>query len=98
METRDIFIACSLGVVVLVVLLTIFLPLFFKKIKNDFTGVLVSWCISIGLIIVGAVFIWIGAISVGGRTILLWIEPFVVFAGMILAFIAVIKTRSRNNS
>ena len=95
---KQVVIISNAGVVVLIVLLAIFLPLYFRKFKNNFNGILASWSISIGLAIVGTVLTWIGSFSCGGWSYLFIISPFIVFAGMILAVFAAIKSANPRKS
>jgi len=95
---KQTIIASNAGIVVLIVLLAIFLPLNFRKLKNNFNGILASWSISIGLTIIGAVLTWIGSFSYGGWSYLFIIGPFIVFAGMILAVFAAIKSANPGKS
>jgi len=95
---KQAVIISNAGVVVLIVLLAIFLPLYFRKFKNNFNGILASWSISIGLTIVGTVLTWIGSFSYGGWSYLFIISPFIVFAGMILAVFAAIKSANPRKS
>ena len=95
---KQTIIVSNAGIVVLIVLLAIFLPLYFRKFKNNLTGILASWSISIGLTIIGTVLTWIGSISYGGWSYLFIIGPFIVFTGMILAVFAAIKSAKPKKS
>ena len=87
-----------MGIVVLIILLAIFIPLYFRKFKNNFNGILVSWLISIGITSIGAVLTWKGSISYGGWSWFFLIGPFIVFAGIILAVFAAIKSADTRKS
>jgi len=63
-----------------------------------FNGILASWSISIGLTIIGTVLTWIGSFSYGIWSWLFIISPFIVFAGIILAIFAAIKSANPKKS
>jgi len=95
---KQIIIISNVGMVILLVLLAILLPLYFRKFKNNFTGILTSWSISIGIAIIGTILTWIGSFSYGGLSWFFIIGPFIVIAGIILAVFAAIKSANTGKS